>query len=164
MRLKTLGVRLKTLGVRLKTLGVRLKTLGVHAQIRNNNNDNDNIRLFCLSAKPVTFITIKRFAPPALDPRAEAEVFESFRELIRDQAALLIWHRLSTVKMVDRICVLEKGAIVDIGTHDQLRPTAGARRALRRTLPDPGPVVSLEKKKTLGRRRYPITPDAKFRC
>ena len=78
----------------------------------------------------------------ALDPRSEAEVFDSFRELIRDQSALLISHRLSTVKMADRICVLEKGRINDIGTHDE---TDGARRTLRRTLPNPSPIVSLIK-------------------
>jgi len=69
----------------------------------------------------------------ALDPRSEAEVFESFRELIRDQAALLISHRLSTVKMADRICVLEKGAIVDIGTHDQLMARGGLYAELFQT-------------------------------
>lgn len=69
----------------------------------------------------------------ALDPRAEAEVFESFRELIRDQAALLISHRLSTVKMADRICVMEKGLIVDIGTHDELMARGGLYAELFQT-------------------------------
>ena len=69
----------------------------------------------------------------ALDPRAEAEVFESFRELIRDQAALLISHRLSTVKMADRICVMEKGLIVDIGTHDELMTRGGLYAELFQT-------------------------------
>ena len=69
----------------------------------------------------------------ALDPRSEAEVFESFRELIRDQSALLISHRLSTVRMADRICVLEKGVINDIGTHDELIARGGLYAELFQT-------------------------------
>jgi ATP-binding cassette, subfamily B, bacterial len=56
----------------------------------------------------------------ALDPKAEYEVFSKFRELIKDQAAILITHRLSTVKMADRIYVMEKGSIVESGTHADL--------------------------------------------
>jgi ATP-binding cassette, subfamily B, bacterial len=56
----------------------------------------------------------------ALDPKAEYEVFSKFRELIKEQAAILITHRLSTVKMADRIYVMEKGSIVESGTHTDL--------------------------------------------
>lgn len=61
----------------------------------------------------------------ALDAKAEYEVFEQFRQLIRGKTAILISHRLSTVKMVDRIFVLEKGKIVETGTHTELLKLGG---------------------------------------
>ncbi|MGD1902740.1 MAG: ABC transporter ATP-binding protein [Geitlerinemataceae cyanobacterium] len=56
----------------------------------------------------------------ALDPKAEYEVFRKFRELLEDQAAVLVTHRLSTVKMADCIYVLEDGRIAEFGPHDAL--------------------------------------------
>lgn len=56
----------------------------------------------------------------AMDARAEAELFERFLELAHNRMAILISHRLSTVKMVDRIYVLEEGKIVESGTHEDL--------------------------------------------
>lgn len=56
----------------------------------------------------------------AMDPKAEYEVFSKFRELVRNQAAILITLRLSTVKMADRIYVMERGSIVESGSHEEL--------------------------------------------
>jgi ATP-binding cassette subfamily B protein len=56
----------------------------------------------------------------ALDARAEYETFRRFAELVAGQTALLISHRFSTVRMADRIVVLQQGTIVEEGTHDQL--------------------------------------------
>ncbi|MEM7064673.1 MAG: ABC transporter ATP-binding protein [Cyanobacteria bacterium P01_B01_bin.77] len=61
----------------------------------------------------------------AMDPKAEYGVFKTFRELIQDQAAILITHRLSTVRMADRIYVMDSGRIVESGSHDQLMDQQG---------------------------------------
>jgi ATP-binding cassette, subfamily B, bacterial len=56
----------------------------------------------------------------ALDARAEYEVFERFNELTESKMALFISHRFSTVRMAERIIVLEDGAIAEEGNHDRL--------------------------------------------
>ena len=56
----------------------------------------------------------------ALDARAEFNVFERFAELTKGRSAVLISHRFSTVRMADRILVLEKGELVEIGSHEEL--------------------------------------------
>ncbi len=61
----------------------------------------------------------------ALDPRAEHETFERFAELVSGQMVLLISHRFSTVRMADRIVVLQKGAILEEGAHGQLLASNG---------------------------------------
>ncbi len=61
----------------------------------------------------------------ALDARSEHEVFERFAELTKGKMALLISHRFSTVKMADRILVLEGGRIAEQGPHDELLQNKG---------------------------------------
>jgi ATP-binding cassette subfamily B protein len=61
----------------------------------------------------------------ALDARAEYEVFQRFSELTEGKMALLISHRFSTVRMADRIVVLEDGRIVEEGNHDRLIALGG---------------------------------------
>jgi ATP-binding cassette subfamily B protein len=56
----------------------------------------------------------------ALDAKSEFEVFQRFSELTQNKSALLISHRFSTVRMANRILVLEKGEILEIGSHDEL--------------------------------------------
>lgn len=61
----------------------------------------------------------------ALDARAEYEVFQRFSELTKGKTAVLISHRFSTVRMADRILVLEKGEMLEIGSHEQLLEKQG---------------------------------------
>jgi len=61
----------------------------------------------------------------ALDARAEYEVFQRFAELTKNRSAVLISHRFSTVRMADRILVLDKGEIVEIGSHEKLLANKG---------------------------------------
>jgi ATP-binding cassette subfamily B protein len=56
----------------------------------------------------------------ALDARAEYEVFQRFAELTKGKSAVLISHRFSTARLADRILVLDKGALLEMGTHEQL--------------------------------------------
>ena len=61
----------------------------------------------------------------ALDARAEYEVFQRFAELTEGKSAVLISHRFSTVRMADRILVLEGGRRLEMGTHEDLLALQG---------------------------------------
>jgi ATP-binding cassette subfamily B protein len=61
----------------------------------------------------------------AMDAQAEAEVFEHFRQLARDRITILISHRFSTVRMADQIAVLDRGHIVEHGSHEELMKLDG---------------------------------------
>jgi ATP-binding cassette subfamily B protein len=61
----------------------------------------------------------------ALDARAEFEVFRRFADLVRGRMALIISHRFSTVRMADRILVLDSGRVVEEGPHEDLVARGG---------------------------------------
>ena len=61
----------------------------------------------------------------ALDARAEYEVFQRFADLTKGRSSVLISHRFSTVRMADRILVLDKGEILEIGSHEELLQMKG---------------------------------------
>jgi len=61
----------------------------------------------------------------AMDAQAEAEVFEHFRQLAAGRITILISHRFSTVRMADQIAVLDRGRIVERGSHEELMQLGG---------------------------------------
>lgn len=61
----------------------------------------------------------------ALDARAEYEVFQRFAQMTQGKSAVLISHRFSTARLADRILVLDKGQLLEIGTHQELLQLKG---------------------------------------
>jgi len=61
----------------------------------------------------------------SLDAKSEYEIFQKFQRLSADKSAILISHRFSTVRMADRIYVLENGCIIENGTHEELVSLSG---------------------------------------
>jgi ATP-binding cassette, subfamily B, bacterial len=65
-----------------------------------------------------------------LDVRGEAEIFERVLAATRHTTTILVSHRFSTVRLADRICVVEHGRVVELGSHDELMALGGRYRTM----------------------------------
>ena len=61
----------------------------------------------------------------SIDAEAEVALFDRFKRLAKDRSAIIISHRFSTVRMADRIAVLEHGQLSELGSHEALLEKSG---------------------------------------
>ena len=66
----------------------------------------------------------------AIDPFEESRIYHMFADLAKEKTAVLVTHRLGSVRLADRILVLKNGELVQIGTHDELVNTPGEYQRL----------------------------------
>ncbi|MFE7560742.1 ABC transporter ATP-binding protein [Kitasatospora sp. NPDC057500] len=69
-------------------------------------------------------------ATSAVDPQIEAEIHDALRSVMAGRTTLLIAHRRSTLQLADRIAVLDRGRLLDLGTHEELEARCPRYRAL----------------------------------
>jgi ABC-type multidrug transport system fused ATPase/permease subunit len=65
-----------------------------------------------------------------LDVRGEAQIFDRILAATRECTTILVSHRFSTVRHADRICVIERGKVIELGSHDELIALGGRYRTM----------------------------------
>ncbi|MGC0382759.1 ABC transporter ATP-binding protein [Streptomyces sp. SAI-129] len=99
-------------------------------------------------------------ATSAVDARVEHEIHEALKQVMRGRTTLLIAHRRSTLGLADRIAVLDRGRLADLGTHEELQE----RSALyRRLLTDPDELGGVSPGHTRPAEKAEDTPDTSVR-
>ena len=119
---------------------VRKMKDGLKTQLYNNNGAGVDVsggeaqRLAIARAlyKDAPFVILDE-PTAALDPIAEAQIYENFNEMVRNKTAIYISHRMSSCKFCDRIVVLDAGSIAEMGTHDTLLAENGIYARLYQT-------------------------------
>jgi len=99
---------------------------------RGTNLSYGQRQLICLARAIIADPRILIFdeATSSVDPYTEARIQETLRQEMMNRTVILVTHRVSTVRDMDRIIVLEDGVIEDEGTHDQLIQRSSLYRKL----------------------------------
>lgn len=105
---------------------------GIHTTLRNQTEEGENlsggeeqkVAIARALYKDAPFIILDE-PTAALDPVAEAQIYENFNELVGGKTAIYISHRMSSCRFCDRIIVLDKGSVTESGTHEELMKAGG---------------------------------------